>query len=205
MEAVLHNESFQIKLSELFAQDWFKIGASLNVELNKLVGIRDDYIVFRKQENKAHEMIQEWFKIDENPTFEKLKLAIKSIPNFKLLKEVEDLAKRFSTMPPVLSKGAPNPENDYQILLTHQIIGRVGHFIGVKFDLFGRHLGLSGHDVSNIDADKHNAQAKAIAVIDMWIERNGISKWEQLKKELLLFGHKNTVEIIEKDFLINNP
>ncbi|XP_065643553.1 NACHT, LRR and PYD domains-containing protein 3-like isoform X2 [Hydra vulgaris] len=102
------------------------------------------------------------------------------------------------------SEGASNKGNDDQFLLTSKIVGRVGHFIGGKFDSFGRHLNLSQYDVSNIKTDEKTAQAKAVAVIDMWIERNGISKWEQLKIELLSFGHKSTVEIIEKEFLLNN-
>ncbi|XP_065643309.1 uncharacterized protein LOC136075023 isoform X2 [Hydra vulgaris] len=101
------------------------------------------------------------------------------------------------------SEGASNTGNDNQFLLTSKIVGRVGYFIGGKFDSFGRHLNLSQYDVSNIKTDENTAQAKAVAVIDMWIEHNGISKWEQLKIELLSFGHKNTVEIIEKEFLIN--
>ncbi|XP_065643556.1 NACHT, LRR and PYD domains-containing protein 3-like isoform X3 [Hydra vulgaris] len=204
MDGVLKNQKFQIKLSELLDQDWFKIGIYLDVEKHSLESIRKDLTNFQKQEDKAYEMIQKWLNVDKNPTFEKLRLAILDIPKNDLLKKVEDLASRFFTMPSPLGEAALNTGNDIQFLLTPKIVGRVGHFVGGKFDSFGRHLNLSQYDVNNIKTDEKTAQAKAVAVIDMWIERNGISKWEQLKIELLSFGHKNTVEIIEKEFLINN-
>ncbi|XP_047127144.1 uncharacterized protein LOC124808072 isoform X2 [Hydra vulgaris] len=93
MDGVLQNQEFQIKLSELLDQDWFKIGIFLNVSKHSLESIKSDYINFRKQEDKAYEMIKKWFNIDENPTFEKLKIAILKIPKEDLLMEVEDLAK----------------------------------------------------------------------------------------------------------------
>nr|XP_047131735.1 uncharacterized protein LOC105845953 isoform X2 [Hydra vulgaris] len=183
MDGVLRNPQFQIKLSELLDQDWFKIGIYLNIKERMLESIKNDSMNFPKPEQKAYEMIKKWFNFDKNPTFEKLQLAILSIPKNDLLKEVEDLARSYNQFP-----------------LTQIIVGRVGYLIGDKFDSFGRRLGLSQYDVSNINTDERNAQAKAVAVINMWIERNGISKWEQLKKELLLFECKNTVEIIENEF-----
>ncbi|XP_065643513.1 uncharacterized protein LOC136075123 [Hydra vulgaris] len=200
MDEILQNPEFQIKLAELLAEDWFEIGICLKVKERSLNSIRSDFILFQKQKDKAYEMIKKWFNYDDNPTFEKLKLAILKIEKKDLLKEVKDLASGFSTTPSVLSKDISNTGNDKQFALTSKIVGRVGYFIGGKFDMFGRHLGLSQYDISNIDADKQNAQAKAVAVIDMWIEYNKISKWEQLKKELLLFKHENTVEEIEKEF-----
>ncbi|XP_065654355.1 NACHT, LRR and PYD domains-containing protein 10-like [Hydra vulgaris] len=95
MDEVLQNPKFQVKLSELLDQDWFKIGISLNVKQHSLESIRSDFISFRNQEDKAYGMIKKWFNIDKNPTFEKLKLAISNIPKYNLLKEVEDLANMF--------------------------------------------------------------------------------------------------------------
>ncbi|XP_047131731.1 uncharacterized protein LOC105845953 [Hydra vulgaris] len=206
MDGVLRNPQFQIKLSELLDQDWFKIGIYLNIKERMLESIKNDSMNFPKPEQKAYEMIKKWFNFDKNPTFEKLQLAILSIPKNDLLKEVEDLANMFlndsshspsntSERNSLLNTGSYN-----QFPLTQIIVGRVGYLIGDKFDSFGRRLGLSQYDVSNINTDERNAQAKAVAVINMWIERNGISKWEQLKKELLLFECKNTVEIIENEF-----
>ncbi|XP_065643525.1 uncharacterized protein LOC136075131 [Hydra vulgaris] len=111
MDAVLRDATFQIKLSELLNQDWFKIGAFLKVEQTKLIEIRDDYIIFRRQENKAHEMIQEWFKV-KNATFEDLKLAIDSIPNYNLLKKVEELAYTFLNKSLSSQNNITNQPND---------------------------------------------------------------------------------------------
>ncbi|XP_065679807.1 uncharacterized protein LOC105849483 isoform X2 [Hydra vulgaris] len=110
MDGFLQNPEFQIKLSKLLDQDWFEIGILLNVKQRSLVSIRNDSIIFPKQKDKAFEMIQTWFSFDKNPTFEHLKQAILKIPNHGLLKEVEDLASRFFTMPSYLSEGASNTE-----------------------------------------------------------------------------------------------
>ncbi|XP_047131342.1 protein NLRC5-like isoform X3 [Hydra vulgaris] len=105
MDEVLRNPVFQIKLSELLGQDWFKIGIYLNIEQRSLESIKSDSINFSKQECKAYEMLKKWFNFDEKPTFEKLKLAILNIPKMDLLKEVEDLASGFFTMSSYLSEG----------------------------------------------------------------------------------------------------
>ncbi|XP_065643248.1 uncharacterized protein LOC136074994 isoform X2 [Hydra vulgaris] len=106
----------------------------------------------------------------------------------------------FLINPSVLPEVHWRTGNDNHFPLTPKIVGRVGYLIGDKFDSFGRHLGLSQYDVNNIKADERTALARAVAVLDMWIERNGISNWEQLKKELLLCEYKNTVKIIENEF-----
>nr|XP_047131668.1 uncharacterized protein LOC105849483 isoform X4 [Hydra vulgaris] len=98
MDGFLQNPQFQIKLSELLDQDWFKIGISLKVEEHSLKSIKSDFANFPKQEDKAYEMIKKWFNFDKNPTFEKLKHAILDIPKHDLLMEVEDLAK-ISSLP----------------------------------------------------------------------------------------------------------
>ncbi|XP_047131681.1 NACHT, LRR and PYD domains-containing protein 3 isoform X2 [Hydra vulgaris] len=110
MDGFLQNPQFQIKLSELLDQDWFKIGISLKVEEHSVKSIKSDFVNFPKQEDKAYEMIKKWFNFDKNPTFEKLKHAILDIPKHDLLMEVEDLASRFFTMPSYLSEGASNTE-----------------------------------------------------------------------------------------------
>ncbi|XP_047131282.1 uncharacterized protein LOC124810436 isoform X1 [Hydra vulgaris] len=111
MDEVLQNPVFQIKLSELLGQDWFKIGIYLNIEQRSLESIKSDSINFSKQECKAYEMLKKWFNFDEKPTFEKLKLAILNIPKMDLLKEVEDLASRFFTMSSYLSEGASKTDS----------------------------------------------------------------------------------------------
>nr|XP_047131602.1 uncharacterized protein LOC124810571 isoform X3 [Hydra vulgaris] len=111
MDGFLQNPQFQIKLSELLDQDWFKIGISLKVEEHSLKSIKSDFANFPKQEDKAYEMIKKWFNFDKNPTFEKLKNAILDIPKHDLLMEVEDLASRFFTMPSYLSEGASNTDS----------------------------------------------------------------------------------------------
>ncbi|XP_065646061.1 mitogen-activated protein kinase kinase kinase 2-like isoform X2 [Hydra vulgaris] len=95
MDKVLQYPQFLIKLSKLLVQDWFEIGIYLNVKPHILEAIRNDSINLLKQEDKAYEMIRKWFNLDENPTFEKLKLAILNIPKKDLLKEVEVLANMF--------------------------------------------------------------------------------------------------------------
>ncbi|XP_065646010.1 NACHT, LRR and PYD domains-containing protein 5-like isoform X2 [Hydra vulgaris] len=110
MDKVLQYPQFQIKLSELLVQDWFKIGIYLNVKPHILEAIRNDSINLLKQEDKAYEMIRKWFNFDENPTFEKLKHAILNIPKKDLLKEVEVLASGFFTMTSVLPEVSLNTE-----------------------------------------------------------------------------------------------
>ncbi|XP_065643293.1 uncharacterized protein LOC136075018 isoform X4 [Hydra vulgaris] len=95
MDGVLQSSKFQIKLSELIHEDWYKIGIFLNVERHYVDAINNDNINYRKQENKAYEMINKWFNIDKNPTFEKLKDAILNIPKCDLFKKVENLADTF--------------------------------------------------------------------------------------------------------------
>ncbi|XP_065643559.1 NACHT, LRR and PYD domains-containing protein 9C-like [Hydra vulgaris] len=111
MDGVLQNQKFQIKLSELLDQDWFKIGIYLDVEKHSLESIRKDLTNFQKQEDKAYEMIQKWLNVDNNPRFEKLRLAILDIPKYDLLKKVEDLASGFSTMPSYPSDSASNTDS----------------------------------------------------------------------------------------------
>nr|XP_047131397.1 protein NLRC5-like isoform X2 [Hydra vulgaris] len=111
MDEVLRSPVFQIKLSELLGQDWFKIGIYLNIEQRSLESIKSDSINFSKQECKAYEMLKKWFNFDEKPTFEKLKLAILSIPKMDLLKEVEDLASGLFTMSSYLSEGASKTDS----------------------------------------------------------------------------------------------
>ncbi|XP_065646127.1 uncharacterized protein LOC136076697 isoform X1 [Hydra vulgaris] len=110
MDKVLQYPQFQIKLSKLLVQDWFEIGIYLNVKQHILKAIRNDSINLLKQEDKAYEMIRKWFNFDENPTFEKLKLAILNIPKKDLLKEVEVLASGFFTMTSVLPEVSLNTE-----------------------------------------------------------------------------------------------
>ncbi|XP_065643410.1 uncharacterized protein LOC136075091 [Hydra vulgaris] len=210
MDEVLQNQIFQVKLSELLVQEWLKIGIFLNVEERSLEAIKADYVNFPKQEDKAREMIKKWFSINPNPTFEKLRNAIKNIPNYNLLKEVEDLANKFLNKPlnsPSNTSERNSPSNsgkDNDFPLSEQIIGSVGCLIGNDFEVFGRRLGLSAHVVKNIKANGKTVEACAVDVIDKWIEHNGILTWKQLKNELLLFERKNIVELIEKKF-INNP
>ncbi|XP_047131694.1 uncharacterized protein LOC124810606 isoform X4 [Hydra vulgaris] len=122
MDEVLRNPQFQIKLSELLDQDWFKIGISLNVTQRSLETIRSDFIHFPKQEDKAYEMIKKWFNFDKNPTFEKLKFAILNIPKNDLLKEVEDLANVLRNAPARARKRkacnteiSSSPNKDYTV------------------------------------------------------------------------------------------
>ncbi|XP_065646128.1 uncharacterized protein LOC136076697 isoform X2 [Hydra vulgaris] len=110
MDKVLQYPQFQIKLSKLLVQDWFEIGIYLNVKQHILKAIRNDSINLLKQEDKAYEMIRKWFNFDENPTFEKLKLAILNIPKKDLLKEVEVLASGFFTMTSVLPEVSLNTD-----------------------------------------------------------------------------------------------
>ncbi|XP_065646125.1 uncharacterized protein LOC136076695 isoform X2 [Hydra vulgaris] len=114
MDKVLQYPQFQIKLSKLLVQDWFEIGIYLKVKPYVLEAIRNDSINLIKQEDKAYEMIKKWFDYDENPTFEKLKRAISSIPKFKLLKEVEDFAKKFD-----YDDDGDDADNDSETLLNH--------------------------------------------------------------------------------------
>ncbi|XP_065642507.1 uncharacterized protein LOC136074134 [Hydra vulgaris] len=95
MDKVIENPEFQIKLSELLVEDWFEIGICLKVKHRSLNTIKSDFMLFQKQKDKAYEMIKKWFNYDENPTFEKLKLAILKIEKTDLLKEVKDLADEF--------------------------------------------------------------------------------------------------------------
>ncbi|XP_047122318.1 uncharacterized protein LOC100212684 [Hydra vulgaris] len=204
MAEIIRNQKFQYKLSELLKNDWYNIGINLDIEERDLESIRDD-VKFKNSQEKAYGMLK-CFINKEKPTLDKLKDAIKKIGKNALLNDVNNLEDTFLNKSPNFEdntnkRNSPlNNGNDNQFPLTSKIVERVAYLIGDKYGSFGRHLGLDQYDIKIIKNDEQSTQARATAVIDLWIELNHISKWEQLKKELISFKRINTVEIIEKEF-----
>ncbi|XP_047131353.1 NACHT, LRR and PYD domains-containing protein 6 [Hydra vulgaris] len=90
--------------------------------------------------------------------------------------------------------------NVVQRPLASNLISRVGYLINDKYDQFGCHLGLDVYDLRNINQNHATAQAKAVAVIEMWIESRGRQSWVELKEKLITFRCLAIVQIIEKEF-----
>nr|XP_047131400.1 NLR family CARD domain-containing protein 4-like isoform X2 [Hydra vulgaris] len=90
--------------------------------------------------------------------------------------------------------------NVVQRPLASNLISRVGYLINDRYDQFGRHLGLDVYDLRNINQNHATAQAKAVAVIEMWIESRGRQSWVELKEKLITFRCLAIVQIIEKEF-----
>nr|XP_047131376.1 uncharacterized protein LOC124810470 [Hydra vulgaris] len=90
--------------------------------------------------------------------------------------------------------------NVVQRPLASNLISRVGYLINDRYDQFGRHLGLDVYDLRNINQNHATAQAKAVAVIEMWIESRGRQSWVELKEKLITFQCQGIVQIIEEEF-----
>ncbi|XP_065643572.1 uncharacterized protein LOC136075149 [Hydra vulgaris] len=171
-------------------------------ELIKKIEIKANNYAYRTMEFEVYRK-KEKFKIDmehdnmyARKAYQTAELAKKGKSDTKKIDYKSTAFELTKSEKAELEKG-----NDNQYPVTQKIIGRIGHFIGGNFRKFGRQLldGLPQYDLGDITTD-----AEGAASINRRIELNGISKREQLKKELISFTPKNTVEEIEKEFLINS-
>nr|XP_047129604.1 protein NLRC5-like [Hydra vulgaris] len=63
---------------------------------------------------------------------------------------------------------------------------------------------LDVYALRNINQNHATAQAKAVAVIEMWIESRGRQSWVELKEKLITFRCLAIVQIIEKEFPLDS-
>ncbi|XP_047122866.1 uncharacterized protein LOC101236445 isoform X2 [Hydra vulgaris] len=99
-ENILHSQEFKLKFSESVGIDWRTLGRWLNIE--------DSYLDMINQDNprtdaKAYSMLTKWIQINENPTLEKLKAAVRNMKRMDLIKKIDQFT-NFSNSPEIASR-----------------------------------------------------------------------------------------------------
>ena len=73
---------------------------------------------------------------------------------------------------------------------------QVEKMVAADWKRLGRHLGLEGYILEEIDADKKNVREKCACVLDKWKKLYG-ANIETLKEKLLEMGRRDVVNEIE--------
>ncbi|XP_065642511.1 NACHT, LRR and PYD domains-containing protein 6-like [Hydra vulgaris] len=182
-KSTVFSQEFKLKLSDSVGVDWSTLGHWLNIDKNYLDTIDQDYV---KTNAKAYSMLTKWVQINENPTLEELKSAIKKMERMDLIEKIDELT---------MLKNKLNSDE-----LISKYCGKISYKIGSDWSRWGRHLGLA--DLDNINSDHTKCFDKAENVFKKWKQINGYFSWDQLKKELIAFNRNDIVVEIEENFKV---
>ncbi|XP_065643577.1 NLR family CARD domain-containing protein 4-like isoform X2 [Hydra vulgaris] len=104
-ETTVFNQVFKLKFSNSVGVDWRTLGRWLNIEENYLDIIDKDN---SKSDEKAYSMLTKWLQMNDNPTLEELKTALKEMNRMDLVRKVDEFTKTSSS--PESSKFSANKE-----------------------------------------------------------------------------------------------
>ncbi|XP_065647901.1 uncharacterized protein LOC136077142 [Hydra vulgaris] len=87
---ILHSQVFKLKFSESVGVDWRILGRYLNIEENYIDIIDHD---ITETNEKAYSILTKWMQINENPTLEGLKIALRNMRRMDLIRKIDELTK----------------------------------------------------------------------------------------------------------------
>ncbi|XP_065646140.1 NACHT, LRR and PYD domains-containing protein 1 homolog isoform X2 [Hydra vulgaris] len=85
---ILHSQVFKLKFSESVGVDWRILGRYLNIE-ETYIDIIDHDVT--ETNEKAYSILTKWMQINENPTLEELKTALKNMRRMDLIRKIDEL------------------------------------------------------------------------------------------------------------------
>ncbi|XP_065640670.1 NACHT, LRR and PYD domains-containing protein 4E isoform X2 [Hydra vulgaris] len=89
-DKILHSQEFRLKFSESVGVDWRILGRWLNIEESYIDIIDHDN---SKTDEKAFSMLTKWMQINDNPTLEALKTALKNMRRMDLIRKIDKITK----------------------------------------------------------------------------------------------------------------
>ncbi|XP_065646035.1 NACHT, LRR and PYD domains-containing protein 6-like [Hydra vulgaris] len=89
-ENILYSQEFKLNFCESVGVDWKTLGRRLNIEDNFLELIDQDN---NKTDAKAYSMFTTWIQMNENPTLEELKIALRNMRRMDLIRKIDELTK----------------------------------------------------------------------------------------------------------------
>ncbi|XP_047135653.1 NACHT, LRR and PYD domains-containing protein 3 [Hydra vulgaris] len=84
---ILLSQEFKLNFSESVGVDWRTLGRRLNIEDNYLDMIDQDN---NKTNAKAYSMLLSWMQMNNNPTLEELKKALRNMKRMDLIRKVDE-------------------------------------------------------------------------------------------------------------------
>ncbi|XP_065641269.1 NACHT, LRR and PYD domains-containing protein 14 isoform X4 [Hydra vulgaris] len=93
-ENILYSQEFKLYFSESVGVDWRTLGRRLNIEDNYLDMIDKDN---NKTEDKAYSMFTTWTRMNDNPTLEELKTALRNMKRIDLIRKIDEFTKTSSS------------------------------------------------------------------------------------------------------------
>ncbi|XP_047131430.1 uncharacterized protein LOC105850100 [Hydra vulgaris] len=187
-EIIVFSHEFKLELGESVGVDWRTLGRWLNIEENYLDKIDQNNV---KTNVKMYSMLTKWEQINENPTLEELKSALRKMERMDLIGKIDELT---------MLKNKLNSDE-----LISKCCGEISYKIGSDWSRWGRHLGLGDADLDNINSDHTKCFDKAENVLKKWKQINGYLSWDQLKKELIAFNRNDIIVEIEEKFKDHLP
>ncbi|XP_065654918.1 NACHT, LRR and PYD domains-containing protein 14-like isoform X1 [Hydra vulgaris] len=86
-ETTVFSQAFKLKFSDSVGVDWRTLGRWLNIEENYLDMIDQENL---KINAKAYSMLTKWLQMNDNPTVDELKIALKKMNRMDLIRKVEE-------------------------------------------------------------------------------------------------------------------
>ncbi|XP_047124769.1 NACHT, LRR and PYD domains-containing protein 3 isoform X2 [Hydra vulgaris] len=87
-ENIFYNQEFKLKFSKSVGVDWKVLGLWLNIEENCIDTIDHDK---PNTLEKAYKMITTWMQMNDNPTLEELKTALRNMDRMDLIRKIDEL------------------------------------------------------------------------------------------------------------------
>ncbi|XP_047131166.2 protein NLRC5 isoform X2 [Hydra vulgaris] len=93
-ENILYSQGFKLSFSKSVGVDWRVLGLWLNIKENCI-----DIIDHDKPNTleKAYKMLTMWMEMNDNPTLEELKTALKNMDRMDLIRKIDELTKTLSS------------------------------------------------------------------------------------------------------------
>ncbi|XP_047134011.1 uncharacterized protein LOC124812053 isoform X3 [Hydra vulgaris] len=89
-ENILYSQEFKLNFSKSVGVDWKILGLWLNIEENCIDTIDHDK---PNTLEKAYKMLTTWIQMNDNPTLEELKTALRNMNRIDLIRKIDELTK----------------------------------------------------------------------------------------------------------------
>nr|XP_047133988.1 NACHT, LRR and PYD domains-containing protein 12 isoform X2 [Hydra vulgaris] len=93
-ENILYSQEFKLNFSKSNGVDWKILGLWLNIEENCIDTIDHDK---PNTLEKAYKMLTTWIQMNDNPTLEELKTALRNMDRIDLIRKIDELTKTSSS------------------------------------------------------------------------------------------------------------
>nr|XP_047133955.1 NACHT, LRR and PYD domains-containing protein 6-like isoform X4 [Hydra vulgaris] len=93
-ENILYSQEFKLNFSKSVGVDWKILGLWLNIQENCIDTIDHDK---PNTLEKAYKMLTTWMQMNDNPTLEELKTALRNMDRIDLIRKIDELTKTSSS------------------------------------------------------------------------------------------------------------